>query len=118
MRLTGKWLWGQEISPYGQEMGYLDYGTLAKVVNHVLANDLMAKTEGLLGYWEPMGECDDEVFQWYIVDESGADLLLECGEQVWRNEVLDLYLWGVTHWGTAWDYVLTNVRCNTGEVDE
>lgn len=118
MRLTGKWLWGHEISPYGQEMGYLDYGTLAKAVNHVLANELMAQTDGLLGYWEPMGECDDEVFQWYIVDESGADLLLECGEQVWRNEVLDMYLWGVTHWGTAWDYVLTNVRCNTGEVDE
>lgn len=38
MRLTGKWLWGHEISPYGQEMGYLDYGTLAKVVNHVLTN--------------------------------------------------------------------------------
>ena len=24
----------------------------------------------------------------------------------------DLYIWGVTHWGTSWDYVLTDIRYN------
>lgn len=56
-------------------------------------------------------EQDDEpeVFQWYIVDDWGARLLQEINEIVYYNETLDMYLWGVTHYGTSWDYVLTNI---------
>ena len=32
-------------------------------------------------------------------------LIMEC-----NNETLDLYIWGVTHYGTGWDYVLTNIN--------
>jgi predicted nuclease with TOPRIM domain len=53
-----------------------------------------------------------EVFQWFIVSNSGAEILKEINEIVYYNDVLDLYLWGVTHWGTSWDYVLTDVPCN------
>lgn len=56
---------------------------------------------------------ENEVFQWFIIDSNGADLCKEANEIVYYNETLDLYLWGVTHWGTAWDYVLTGIRCNT-----
>lgn len=56
---------------------------------------------------------EDEVFQWFIIDRNGADLCKEANEIVYYNETLDLYLWGVTHWGTSWDYVLTDIRCNT-----
>lgn len=56
---------------------------------------------------------ENEVFQWFIIDRNGADLCKEANEIVYYNETLDLYLWGVTHWGTSWDYVLTNIRCNT-----
>lgn len=55
-----------------------------------------------------------EIFQFYIVSDSGADLLQEINEIVFYNSALDVYLWGVTHWGTSWDYVLTNIPCNTG----
>lgn len=116
MKLSGKWFYGHEISPYGQEHGYLDYWTLSKAINHVMANDLMAKTDGVLGWWEPTsyGGYEAEVFQWFIVDEAGADVLSEIGEVVFYNSKLDLYLWGVTHCGTSWDYVLTDVPCNVG----
>lgn len=50
-----------------------------------------------------------EVFQWFIVDDFGARLLQEVNEIVYYNETLDMYLWGVTHYGTSWDYVLTNI---------
>lgn len=50
-----------------------------------------------------------EVFQWYIVDDCGGRLLQEANEIVYYNETLDMYLWGVTHYGTSWDYVLTNI---------
>ena len=53
---------------------------------------------------------DKEVFQWYIVDDLGARLLTEINEIVYYNETLDMYLWGVTHYGTSWDYVLTSIK--------
>lgn len=56
----------------------------------------------------------DEICQYYIVSDNGADILKEIDEIVFYNDVLDMYVWGVTHWGTSWDYVLTNVRCNVG----
>lgn len=53
-----------------------------------------------------------EVFQWYIISDSGAELLKEWTEEiVFYNAELDMYVWGVTHWGTSWDYVLTDIRC-------
>lgn len=53
---------------------------------------------------------DKEVFQWYIVDDGGAILLHEINEIVYYNETLNIYLWGVTHYGTSWDYVLTSIE--------
>lgn len=53
----------------------------------------------------------DEIYQWYIISDPGAEICKEFGEIVFYNEELDLYLWGVTHWGTAWDYVLTGIEC-------
>lgn len=52
---------------------------------------------------------EPEIFQYYIVDDWGGRLLQEINEIVFYNEKLDLYLWGVTHYGTSWDYVLTNI---------
>ena len=53
---------------------------------------------------------EQEVFQWYIVDDCGARLLQEINEIVYYNETLNMYLWGVTHYGTSWDYVLTSIK--------
>ena len=52
-------------------------------------------------------QCDDpEVFQWFIISDWGARLLQqETSEIVYYNETLDMYLWGVTNYGTSWDYV-------------
>lgn len=56
-------------------------------------------------------EEEPEIFQWYVVDDQGADILKEFNEVVYYNEELDIYLWGITHYGTSWDYVLTNIPC-------
>lgn len=53
-----------------------------------------------------------EVFQWFIVDNWGARLLQDINEIVYYNDKLDMYLWGVTHYGTSWDYVLTSIKIN------
>ena len=54
---------------------------------------------------------EPEVFQWFIIDDNGARVCQEANEIVYYNEALNLYLWGVTHWGTSWSYVLTSISC-------
>lgn len=119
----GEYFYGNKISDYGIEHGRVDYETLAKAFDAVLNNDIMAKTDGVIGYWELENGTDydeeedsyAEVFQWFIISGYGARILEECTDElVWYNEELDMYLWGVTHWGTGWDYVLTDIKCNVG----
>lgn len=79
--------------------------------------EITAKIEELQDQIEELENEQDElpeVFQWYIVSDKGARILEEINEIVYYNEALDMYIWGVTHWGTSWDYVITDVPCNTG----
>lgn len=51
-----------------------------------------------------------EIFQYFIISDPGAELLQELTDEiVFYNSGLDMYVWGVTHYGTSWDYVLTNI---------
>ena len=165
MVVHGKYFYGNEISEYGQQNGYVDYGTLAKSFDAVLNNDIIQKTYDI-GYWEQeSGMVDnteeieelqeqieelmldnendehteeieelqdkineleeeqensynEECFQYYIVSDNGAEILKEINEIVYYNEELDMYVWGVTHFGTAWSYVLTDIKCNVPYEDE
>lgn len=56
-----------------------------------------------------------EIFQYYIVSDNGAEILKEFGEIVFYNSELDMYVWGVTHYGTSWSYVLTDIECERDE---
>lgn len=55
-------------------------------------------------------DCYPEIYQYYIVSDNGARILKEIDQIVFYNEELDMYVWGVTHWGTSWDYVLTGIE--------
>lgn len=56
-------------------------------------------------------EKENEIFQYYIIDNAGYRILTEdTDEIVFYIEKLDLAIWGVTHYGTSWDYVLTNIK--------
>ena len=187
MNIYGEYFYGNKISDYGLENGYVDYGTLSKAFDAVLNNDIVERTMAAGFDWELVSgfidnsdrieeiqsdmeeleqdaaqyrdraadaydagnleECDEleksaercadrleelreeleklereqdetpEIFQWYIVSNGGADILQEMNELVYYCYELDLYVWGVTHWGTSWDYVLTNIPCNTGKLN-
>lgn len=57
-----------------------------------------------------------EIFQYYIVSAYGAEIISEyTNDPVFYLEFLDMYIWGVTHWGTSWDYVLTDVKLVLGD---
>lgn len=105
---------GNKISEAELETGYISYQTLSKAFNCVLANNVINKTLDV-GYWEQISGWNDdeeyqEIFQYFIIDFNGAEILQEADEIVFYNEELDLYVWGVTHYGTSWDYVSTNIK--------
>ena len=57
-----------------------------------------------------------EIFQYFIVSDPGAELIQEyTNDPLFYCEDLDIYVWGVTHFGTSWSYVLTDIKCNTGK---
>lgn len=57
-----------------------------------------------------------EIFQYYIISSGGAEILSQnTNELVLYNEELDMYVWCVDHWGTSWDYVLTDIPCEKAE---
>lgn len=52
-----------------------------------------------------------EICQYYIISNQGAKILQKYTDEiVFYIEPLDIYIWGVTHFGTAWDGVYTNIK--------
>lgn len=57
-----------------------------------------------------------EIYQYFIISNNGAQILQEyTNDPVYYIPVLDCYVWGVTHWGTSWDYVLTDIKIDLSE---
>jgi len=160
MYISSDYFYGNKVSKYGLENGYVDYRTLAKAFDAVMNNDIISNTADI-GCWDMISgfvdnsdeidelqekieelndlitldsskeedartqaqidelqekieelenETEPEIMQYYIVSDSGAEILKDAGEIVFYNDTLDMYVWGVTHWGTSWDYVLTDIK--------
>lgn len=59
---------------------------------------------------------NQEIFQYYIVSDQGAEMIKQyTDDPLFYNETLDMYVWGITHFGTSWNYVLTDVKLNCGQ---
>lgn len=109
--------YGHKVSEYGLKHGYLDYYTLSEIVGDCVLNNNIFEYVGYGNWTLESGEEEDEdgyfqeVYQYYIISGSGASFLDEyTDELVFYNEELDMYLWGITHFGTSWDYVLTDIK--------
>lgn len=122
-KIAGKYFCGNEISAYGQEHNRLDYATFAKAFDAVLNNTIMHKGWNIGNGWDLVNGFyydedtreDKQVFQWFIVSDNGAQIIQDYTDEIlYYHEELDIYLWGVTHWGTRWDYVLMDIPCNCG----
>lgn len=151
-----EYFYGNKISDYGLERGYLDYRTLARAFDAVLCNNItklfaQSETEQINGIIDNSDEIDEleeriaeldeelnaeeieelegqicelrdeedtyyEIFQYYIISDNGAEILKEfTDDPIFYIEDFDIYVWGVTHYGTSWDYVLTDVRLELEE---
>lgn len=106
--------YGEQISDYGIAQGFVDYGTVAKCLNAVLCNEIV-KLFQTFDFQRidaiAMGG-EDAIFQRYIIDADGADLLKKWlpDEILYYCEELNLYLWAITHWDKNWSNVLTYIK--------
>ena len=113
------YFYGNKISDYGLDNGYVDYATLSKAFDAVLVNDITKlffadingefnEPEQVNGFIDNSDET--EIFQYFIISSYGAQILQELTDEiVYYLPVINCYVWGVTHWGTSWDYVLTDI---------
>lgn len=103
-------VWGEKVSVYGLEKGYLDYRALAHILGDVIHNDNVR--EVFPEDWEVVnGEYDYDFTQDFIITRHGYDILKRyTDELVFYNDTLEMYIWGITHFGTSWDYVLTDIK--------
>lgn len=109
-------VFGVEVSEHGVENGYLDYHTLGKMVGDAVMNNNVMSYTGF-EEWELVNGFDVEeevfydIYQYFIITYRGANVLrMYTDEIVYYHEELDMYVWGVTHYGTAWEYVLTDIK--------
>lgn len=109
--------YGHKVSEYGLENGYLDYLTLSKIVGDRVLNNYIVEETGYENWQLESGEEENEdgylydIYQYYIITAGGARFLEEYTDEiVYYNEDLDMYLWCITHFGTSWDYVLTDIK--------
>lgn len=57
-----------------------------------------------------------EIFQYYIISDNLAQILQDLTDEiVYYIEYLDIYVWGITHCGTSWDYVLTDIEIDLSD---
>lgn len=103
-------VFGFEVSDHAKERGYLDYRTLAHMLEDLILNNTVR--EEMLGDWEIVnGDLDKMVMQDFIISRYGYEVLKDyTDELVFYNERLNIYIWAVCHWGTAWNYELTNIK--------
>ena len=130
---NGQEIYLNEVSKYGSQKGRLDYASMVRWCTGGAMVFLTVSPWKLSEDWEKENEQDeedseayeeddeayeeddeayeeddDEVFQWFIIDGESARFFVEfTNELIYYSYALDMYLLGVTHCGTAWNYVLT-----------
>jgi len=108
-------VFGKEVSKYGLENGYLDYLTLSKIVGDCILNNNIVEFVGYENWELVNGDYENdsyfEIFQYFIISYDGYSILETfTDELVYYHEGLDMFVWGITHFGTGWDYVLTDIK--------
>ena len=124
MNENKKYFFGNEISAYGVKNNRVDYRALAKSFDAVLCNDITKLFYSTINneyneieYYNGTDYNEEDyyydVYQYYVISSYGAEILERyTNEIVYYLPAIDIYVWGVTHFGTSWDYVLTDIKIN------
>ena len=83
------------------------------------ARDMINELEEQIKELEREQDEQREIFQYYIVSDAGADIIKNyTNDPLFYIDFLNCYVWGVTHWGTSWDYVLTDCKLKIEEDEQ
>ena len=112
----------------GEEKDSISYGTLTSFIftDMILCNNIEKYSNNWeLELGEEYNEEEEEyidIYQYYIVDvdtwrlEKYKEYLQETNKPsdliLWYDNELDIYILGVSHCGTSWSYVPTNIEIN------
>lgn len=106
----------EKLNDYEKEKGFLSYANLfGEDTQLILCNEIVKQYEFLeLEHGTDYDEENDtyiDIYQYYIIDDYTARLLKEYTQEIifYHNE-LDIYILGVTHFGTSWNYILTDIK--------
>ena len=62
---------------------------------------------------EYVEEKQTDIEQYYIINQNGAEFLIRnTNEIVYYDRELDMYIWAITHIGTSWENVFSDVECD------
>lgn len=93
----------------------LSYSNMLKALTddcYILNNTIVDKFD--FDFLDDSFLYDDEdltIYQYYIISEYTAEKLQKhTNEIILYNADLDMYLLGVGHFGTSWDYILTDIK--------
>lgn len=115
----------------GEGKDSISYGTLTSFIftDMILCNNIVRYSDNWdLELGEEYNEEEEEyidIYQYYIVDvdtwrlEKYKEYLQETNKPsdliLWYDNELDIYILGVSHCGTSWSYVPTNIEINKQE---
>lgn len=110
-----------DVGYWEQENGIIDNSEEIEELKEKL-EELQENSEEFIEIQEQIEELEyqqekyPDIYQYFIISYRGAELIKEyTNDPLFYNEELNLYVWGVTHYGTSWSYVLTDVELNCGE---
>ncbi len=107
-----------KMGEYEKEKGYASYKTICDMFldSMILCNDYIKNNYENIELYNGSDYDEEEdyyyeVYQTFLID-GYIDMFIEYLPDaiIYYDNKNDLYLLGVTHWGTSWDYVLTNVK--------
>lgn len=114
----------KELNSYEKENKRLSYYNLFyKDEGLILCNNIANDYEDLelvngLDYDENEDYYED-IYQYYIINDDTAKRLMEyTNEIIYYHNRLDIYILGVSHYGTSWSYVLTEFRLEKDDSNE
>ena len=104
----------EKMGQYEKEKGFASYRTIIEYFagDIVLCNNIVDIDDSVYDNMMECGEDIPEIYQYYICNLSGynREQLQKAGVILSYSDMLDNDIICVDHFGTSWDYVLTDVK--------
>lgn len=109
----------EDLNEYELNSGCVSY---RRIIDRYIQDLVLCNNVVNIGNWFSLNgnkhymDCKkDEIYQYYLcnLNEFEKETLTEYGIILTYSEELELDILCVDHWGTSWDYVLTDVKWTT-----